>query len=106
VGEPGSLLGVFEALDLTVVDVTLGEGDMVVMYTDGVTDLPGDAGRTAEDVVALVDGLAPDISAEDSADAIHDWVVERVPSNERRDDVALVVLRIGSAEGSSMPAPG
>lgn len=44
-GEPGSLLGVFEEIKLRVSETELEVGDVVVLYTDGITDLPPPHGR-------------------------------------------------------------
>ena len=42
------LLGVVGAEDWTEGDVTLGPGDTLLLYTDGVTETPGDAARFGE----------------------------------------------------------
>ena len=44
-GQHGSLIGVFPDLDVTITDIDLGPGDTVVLYTDGLTDLPHPAIR-------------------------------------------------------------
>ena len=93
-GETGSLLGVFEDIKLRVDESELAVGDVVVLYTDGITDLPPPHGRTEADVIDLIDGMAPQSSAADIAEAIHHWVTDRLPSAQRADDVALVVLRV------------
>ncbi len=38
VGTPGTLLGVFEEIDVTETSLQLGPGDVVLFYTDGLTD--------------------------------------------------------------------
>jgi PAS domain S-box-containing protein len=47
-GDHGVLLGVDGADDWTEHVVTLGPGDTVLFYTDGVTETPGDAARFGE----------------------------------------------------------
>ncbi|MGZ7013193.1 MAG: SpoIIE family protein phosphatase [Acidimicrobiales bacterium] len=94
VGQPGTLLGVFEELNLHVIELDLGTDDVVVLYTDGITDLPPPHGRTEADVVDLVAEVAATGSAEEIAEAIHCSVTDRLPSAQRADDVALVVLRV------------
>ena len=47
-GNHGVLLGVEGAEDWTEGDVTMGPGDTVLFYTDGVTETPGDAARFGE----------------------------------------------------------
>jgi sigma-B regulation protein RsbU (phosphoserine phosphatase) len=93
-GTPGSLLGVFEQIQLEVATVALAVGDVVVLYTDGLTDLPPPHGRTEADVVALVAEVASGRSAAEIAEAIHDALTRRLPLAQRADDVALVVLRV------------
>jgi PAS domain S-box-containing protein len=47
-GDHGVLLGITGADDWTEATVTLGPGDTVLFYTDGVTETPGDAARFGE----------------------------------------------------------
>jgi serine phosphatase RsbU (regulator of sigma subunit) len=93
-GQPGSLLGVFEEIDLTVTSARLDVGDVVILYTDGITDLPPPHGRTEHDVADLAARVVPGRTAAQIAADIHDSVVERLGNDERNDDVALVVLRV------------
>ncbi len=93
-GPPGSLLGVFEEIDLTVTSARLDAGDVVILYTDGITDLPPPHGRTEHDVADLAARVVPGRTAAQIAADIHDSVVERLGNDERNDDVALVVLRV------------
>jgi len=94
-GRPGTLVGAFERIDLTVERTPLRPGDLVVLYTDGVTDLPPPALRTADDLVELLSGLAEGLGVEEVAEEIGRWTAERIPPSDRGDDVALVVLRVG-----------
>jgi serine phosphatase RsbU (regulator of sigma subunit) len=95
VGRPGTLLGVFPEPDLAEEVVTLGPGDALVLYTDGVTEerigtrVFGHEGLTA--TLATCRGLAADGIAE----AIEQAVMEFQP-DAPRDDLALLVLRVAS----------
>ncbi len=93
-GEHGSLLGVLETIDVSVTETVLEVGDVVVLYTDGITDLPEPHGSTEDDVVDLVRKEAPAGTAGDLADSIRTWLTDRLPLGQQADDVALVVLRI------------
>jgi serine phosphatase RsbU (regulator of sigma subunit) len=94
VGEPGTLLGVFEDPALHDVVFDLDPGDALVLYTDGVTDerrdgdeefgerrlqslLASHAGRSAEEIAAAVD------------DAVASF-----RTGAARDDVAVLVVRV------------
>ena len=90
----------FEDIKLRVGETALEVGDVVVLYTDGITDLPPPHGRTEADVVDLVAAVAP-TAAGDIAEAIHRWVTDRLPLAQRADDVALVVLRVHRSPGPS-----
>jgi serine phosphatase RsbU (regulator of sigma subunit) len=92
-GEPGTLIGVFSDPALREVDVALDPGDVVLLYTDGVTEagpvgeeigeeglarlLAELAGRTPEEIVAAVEHAA--VAAQEG---------------QPRDDIALVALRL------------
>lgn len=94
IGRHGTLLGVFEEVDVHVEEVRLDVGDTVVLYTDGLTDLPPPHGRTEADVADLVATLAGLPSATSIANGLHGSVTDRLAPDERADDLALVVLRI------------
>jgi PAS domain S-box-containing protein len=102
VGAPGTLIGVFPTLRNDTHTTVLDQGDTVVLYTDGVTDLPPPHGRTAADVERLVGCCAHrSATADETATAIGDEVAS--PEGSRHaDDVALLVLRVG--EGAASPA--
>jgi PAS domain S-box-containing protein len=93
VGEPGTLIGIFE--DPTLVDrsIDLEPGDALVLYTDGVTDERREGeefgeGRLRNTVASLVGR---------DAQAIADGVVDAVAdfrSGTAHDDIALLVIRV------------
>jgi PAS domain S-box-containing protein len=93
-GRHGTLLGVFEKVAVHVEERRLDVGDVVVLYTDGITDLPPPHSRTEADVVDLVAPLAGRGSASAIADALHHSATSPMSADERPDDIALVVLRI------------
>jgi sigma-B regulation protein RsbU (phosphoserine phosphatase) len=90
VGQPGSLLGVLETLDLPTTAVELGAGDRLLLYTDGVTEarrereeygeerLLARAGDAAPGAAAMVSSVLEDILA----------FQHGVP----RDDIALLAI--------------
>ncbi len=88
----GMLLGVMESPELIDVDVVLGRGDSIVLYTDGLTearsgtDFFGDEG--------LVDTLAT--LAGSSSDEIASGLVRAVTEyrDGSRDDLAIVVVQV------------
>lgn len=94
VGRPGTLLGVFDAVSTTTGRVELHTGDVVVLYTDGLTDLAPPYGILPSDLAQLVQRLRDNPTADGIAAAIQLSLLERVPDRARQDDVALLVLRI------------
>ncbi len=104
-GEPatlaarGDLLGIWPEIRLDQVSLRLGDGDSIVLYTDGVTDPgPGDA-RSPEHALR---GLSTAPTANALADALRDEAgrASAVP----RDDVAIVALRYRSGHAEHGPA--
>jgi PAS domain S-box-containing protein len=95
VGSPGTLLGVFHHVMNATHEVQLEPGDVVLFYTDGITDLPPPHGIDAEEVAVVLDEVGgAGTSAGAIADAIHSSLEARVPDASRHDDVAVLVLRI------------
>jgi serine phosphatase RsbU (regulator of sigma subunit) len=93
-GKPGTLTGVFESITVTTTATSLGTGDSVVFYTDGITDLPPPYGMTAESLNLMVGSLHGTGSAAGIADGIHALAIKRVPEHRRIDDAAILIVRI------------
>lgn len=93
VGRPGTLIGLFERLDVSDARVYLGPGDAVVLYTDGVTEARGERGMLGQVGLATILGAAAGGSADDLADGVIEGVLAH-SGGEPRDDVALVVVRM------------
>jgi len=92
-GSPGTLLGVFEDPTLSDDAVDLGPGDALVLYTDGVTDeRRGEEEFGERRLAEVLAGLAAR-SAQEIADALLAEVVA-FRSDQARDDIALLVLRV------------
>ena len=68
-------------------------GDVLVLYTDGITDLPPPYGIDADELAALVHQHRH-TGADDIALAIRTSLEQRVPDHNRHDDVALIVAVI------------
>jgi serine phosphatase RsbU (regulator of sigma subunit) len=96
IGRPGTLLGLVEEPRVSTSVIELAAGDMVVLYTDGATDMPPPLTIATDEFVALVARCARDAAGsaalmvaalEDAFDAIQ-------PFDQRNDDVAAIVMRL------------
>ena len=95
IGGPGMLLGAVSPISVTTVEGTLGSGDTVVLYTDGVTDVSPPHGIDPNALAGMVAKAAEgDPSAEDVAARLGEAIEEVLPISERNDDVALLVVRV------------
>ena len=89
----GILLGLVEEVRLEEVDVHLGHGDLLVLYTDGITDANSPAGeffgveRLRETVSA-----AGELSAHDLCDLVFEHVARFQAEAVQHDDMALLVV--------------
>lgn len=98
VGEPGTLVGVFEKVRINPVLLDLSPGDTLVLYTDGVSDVAPPHDLTESEVLDLVAASARGAAgAQDTADHIHRALAEILPLEQREDDIALLVLRVCAA---------
>jgi serine phosphatase RsbU (regulator of sigma subunit) len=87
---PGTLLGVYANIELTEVTFRLKRGDMMVLYTDGVTEARGVDGfygserltRVVRSSAASADGVADDLLGD----------VVAFQQQRLRDDVAVLVV--------------
>ncbi len=94
-GNYGTLIGVYDDVKVTTSTVELRPGDAVVLYTDGVTDVAPPHAITDEALVTLVSRAAVQTeSAEELADRLEAELAAILSLEQRRDDIALLVLRI------------
>jgi sigma-B regulation protein RsbU (phosphoserine phosphatase) len=92
VGKPGALLGVVDSPHLYDVQFRLLPGDMLVLYTDGITEARrGKAFYGDERLAALVARSFP--SAEALTSAILSEVLE-FQTGRPRDDIVVVAIRV------------
>jgi PAS domain S-box-containing protein len=93
VGTPGPLLGAFDTGDWEERHVTVGAGEALVLYTDGVTDTRGaDGGVFGHDRLEAVLRRAAGYDADEIAARVDD-ALRAFEHGHQRDDVALLVLR-------------
>ncbi|MFN2586578.1 MAG: SpoIIE family protein phosphatase [Actinomycetota bacterium] len=90
---PGTLIGMFENVELTDQFTYLEPGDIVVFYTDGVTDIPGIEDESSSLLIETFLGSAAIRDPRAIADDIVRRAVE-VQNGTPRDDIALIVLRV------------
>ncbi|UED88496.1 SpoIIE family protein phosphatase [Streptomyces profundus] len=89
---PGLLLGIDPAAEYPEVEIPLPPGSVLVMYTDGLIETPGE--DLEESALRMADQL---LGAEDQRlDALADRLLHGTDHAEtRNDDIALLLLRIG-----------
>jgi serine phosphatase RsbU (regulator of sigma subunit)/PAS domain-containing protein len=92
-GEPGTLIGVFPDPRLSETDVELGPGDVVLLYTDGVTEAGPVGHEIGEDGLAVLLGELAGYDPEAIVAAVEHAAVAAQDGNPR-DDIALVALRL------------
>lgn len=96
---PGPLLGAFADADWEASELRLLPGDSIVLYTDGVTDARGAAGRFGQERLEDVLRGAMHGDADDIAGALDEHLLD-FQEGPQHDDVALLVLR---ASGTPQP---
>jgi serine phosphatase RsbU (regulator of sigma subunit) len=91
VGRPGSLLGLFDEVSLYEARAELERGDVLALFTDGVTEVSAERPREGEQ---LLRATLVAVAGEDAAGIVKE--VERSildPRGDLRDDAALVVAK-------------
>jgi PAS domain S-box-containing protein len=92
-GEAGTLLGVFGDPDLTEATTSLGPGDTVLLYTDGVTEAGPTGAEIGDDGLALLLGGLRGLAPEAIVDAVEQAAVD-AQDGRPRDDIALVAFAL------------
>jgi serine phosphatase RsbU (regulator of sigma subunit) len=88
-----TVLGLFEEMPIHVAEVKLAPGDMLVLYTDGVTEAADAQGEEfGEQRMVEVLRSCNGKSAQDLAKAVSN-AVEQFSPGEQFDDITLVVAR-------------
>jgi serine phosphatase RsbU (regulator of sigma subunit) len=93
VGAPGTLLGIYQDVEISEVAIELRRGEMIVLYTDGVTEARGvDGFYGAERLARLVATVE-----HPTAGTVADRLLADVEEFQRgvlRDDVAILVVEV------------
>ena len=100
VGQFGTILGMVEP-SLYEEVISVRDGDTLVMFTDGLTDAPGDQAVPIEELQQLFGQSDGDV--ERLADEIRGLKRRRRPSGSA-DDTAVLVVRFGSSVAPTVSA--
>jgi PAS domain S-box-containing protein len=102
VGVHGTLLGPFDHVDISPIEVTLSAGDVVVFHTDGATDVapPHDLDETGWTNL-VNDAVGSGGTADEVAHRIQQALEAILPFESRNDDIALLVLAVPDDEPNS-----
>ncbi|HTR96380.1 MAG TPA: SpoIIE family protein phosphatase [Candidatus Acidoferrales bacterium] len=103
----GLLLGIMEDIVLEQSTIGLESGDVLVMYTDGISEAANRAGELfGEDRVGeLVREMPADLDARAIGERLLGEVERHLGSEEAQDDRTLVVLRVRDAAPAAEHAP-
>jgi len=92
----GTVLGIVDGADYEEGRISLHAGDLVVLYTDGISEAMNRAGELYGDerVCELVRTFPHHLSAREVTDRILEALREFLDGEEPRDDMTLMVLRV------------
>jgi sigma-B regulation protein RsbU (phosphoserine phosphatase) len=93
VGEPGTLLGVVSDPIFEDRSLSLGRGDALVFYTDGVIEGRGDQPALDEEALAELVATCAGAAADAIATRVEDAALA-AQNGTPRDDIAVLVLRV------------
>ena len=90
----GIALGVLENVELEECEITVDPGDILVLYTDGVTEATDvDRQPFGEDQLRSVVAAKPDAGAEEVVSAVVEAVRAHTGDAPQSDDIALFVIK-------------
>ena len=98
----GTVLGLFPEIEFQEADIDLRAGDLLVAFTDGVTDALNSAGEEfgeerLKDVLRAAVGASAGEVSERLADTMRDWI----GSAEQHDDLTFVVVAVKTGHGAT-----
>jgi serine phosphatase RsbU (regulator of sigma subunit) len=86
---------VFDDIHVTPTVTPLHPGDTLLLYTDGITDVRPPYGLNPDQLDDLVGrAVAGTTTAEELADRLHSDLSDILPITDRKDDIALLILRL------------
>ncbi len=100
-GRPGSLVGVLNEPRFSDTTIELNPGDVIVVYTDGVTEARSPHGEFYGDVRLATFLATHGASTLDLADNLLEKVLE-FQSGQPRDDIALVTVAVPHNPGDQL----
>jgi sigma-B regulation protein RsbU (phosphoserine phosphatase) len=101
-GGRGTVLGIFEFIELEDQEVHIAPGDLVVFYTDGVTEAMDNQHQLfGEERLHAVINAHPGVSAEQLLDAIMDAVHTFTSNAPQSDDLTLFVIKRNGSRPAS-----
>jgi sigma-B regulation protein RsbU (phosphoserine phosphatase) len=97
----GTILGILEGVDFEEAHVALAPGDVIVLYTDGVSEAANAAGELfgEERLYALLDRMPQGLPAREIAERLLADVRGFLDGTDPQDDITLVVLRVTEPAG-------
>ncbi|MGH3421155.1 MAG: PP2C family protein-serine/threonine phosphatase [Streptosporangiaceae bacterium] len=95
-GRPGSFLGMEETAEISEFSAILAPGDIVALYTDGVTEARNGGSFFGESGIAEVLGACAGLTAQAVADAVVGAALA-CQDGQPRDDIAVVVVKVPPA---------
>jgi serine phosphatase RsbU (regulator of sigma subunit) len=99
IGRPGTLLGVFDSIEVTETGAELRPGETLLLYTDGVPEAGRPGIQLGEDGLVELCRKAPTLSLGELLEQIEHAALERAEES-LRDDLALLGVRLSQIEPS------
>jgi PAS domain S-box-containing protein len=96
-GEPGTLLGVIDPIDILESTAELHAGQTLLLYTDGVPEAGRGSGQLGEQGLFDLCAQAPHLTLSGLLEHIEHCALEHA-AGRLRDDIALLALRLGDLE--------
>ena len=100
VGVYGRLAGTEAFEEPSPVTEVMNPGDAVLLYTDGVTDVPPPNGMAEDELrVVFAEAVASTSTSAETVRSLQTTLDAVLPFDQRPDDIAIVVLRCPEARG-------
>jgi PAS domain S-box-containing protein len=92
-GEPGTLLGIVDPVEISEIEVQMSGGETLLLYTDGVPEAGRMSGQLGEQGLLELCSRAPELTLSALLEHIEHAALDRA-AGRLRDDIALLGLRL------------